>query len=451
MNRIAKRAKYLSIVIAVFLVCSFIFLNDYRSAAHIWVVHPSNENIYNEGELTVAGTVHSSDGVQLLHSDSEGLAYSDDYFTRLSTLHVIGDKDNNITSGVLASKRDKLIGYDLLNGLFNASSSENNIDLTISAELSSLAYQALGNQNGAVGIYNYETGEILSMVSKPSYDPYDIPDLDQDMYEGVFINRVMNGLYVPGSIMKLVTAYAAVESIDDIYEQTFECQHGVEIAGEWIDCNGYHGLQTFEQALANSCNASFAQIALQLGNDKLDEYAKKAGVTTSYTINGVKTSSGKFDVKEVGQVDLAWAGIGQHTTLVNPMQFMLFSGAIANDGVLKVPHYIKNNSIFSSIDITDKGERIMDSSSAQKLSDLMRNNTISNYGDYNFPNLEVGAKTGTAEVEDDYPHSWFTGFSNNPSTPLAFVVIVENNSSGLTAQSVAASILNQAANIVTQK
>lgn len=450
MNRIAKRAKYLSIIIAIFLVCSFIFINDYRSSAHIWVVHPSNENIYHDGELTVAGTVHSSDGVQLLHSDSNGLAYSDDYFIRLSTLHVIGDKDNNITSGVLASKRDKLIGYDLLNGLFNASA-ENNINLTINAELSALAYQALGDQNGAIGVYNYETGEILSMVSKPSYDPYDVPDLTQDVYEGVYINRVMNGLYVPGSIMKLVTAYAAIETIDNIYEQTFECNHGVEIAGEWIDCNGYHGTQTFEQALANSCNASFAQIALQLGNDKLDEYAKKAGVTTSYNINGVKTSAGKFDVNGVGQVDLAWAGIGQHTTLLNPMQFMLFSGAIANDGVLKSPHYIKNDSIFSSIDISDNGERMMEFSTAEKLSALMRNNTINNYGDYNFPDLEVGAKTGTAEVEDDYPHSWFTGFSNNPSTPLAFIVIVENDAGGLPAQSVAATVLNRAATIINQK
>lgn len=269
-------------------------------------------------------------------------------------------------------------------------------------------------------------------------------------YKGVYINRVMNGLYVPGSIMKLVTAYAAIETIDTIDEQTFECNHGVEIDGEWIDCSGYHGTQTFAQALANSCNASFAQIAVELGNETLQEYAEKAGVTTSYTINGVNTSAGKFDVRKTSQVDLAWAGIGQHTTLVNPMQFMLLSGAIANDGILRSPHYIDSDSIFSSLDISNKEKRLMSSETALKLRELMRNNTMSNYGDYNFPNLELGAKTGTAEVEEGYPHSWFVGFSQNPSTPLAFVVIVENDP-GSNAIPVAATVLNRAAEIINNQ
>ncbi|MFV0395635.1 MAG: penicillin-binding transpeptidase domain-containing protein [Coprobacillaceae bacterium] len=451
MNRVAKRAKYLSILIAFFIFCGAIFFNDYRMNASTWVVHPSNKNIYNNGELTVAGTVYSSDGVKLLQSDSTGLHYADDALIRKATLHVIGDKGNNITTGVLSSQKDKLIGYDILNGVYGANNSNNNINLTINAELSAVAYDALGNHNGAVGIYNYETGEILCMVSKVSYDPHNTPDLSQDIYDGVYINRVMNGLYVPGSIMKLVTAQAAIETISDIHSQTFYCNHGTEVNGEWINCTGTHGTQTFEEALANSCNAAFAEISLQLGESTLQEYASKAGITSSYTINGVKTSAGKFDVTNAAQVNLAWAGIGQYTTMVNPMQYMMYVGAIANGGTSVNPYYIdSSNFISSTIDsMMDNGTQVVDSSTAEQLTSLMRNNTVSNYGDYNFPDLELCAKTGTAEVEDGAPHSWFVGFSDNPSTPIAFAIIVENGD-GLTALSTSKTILNQAASIYTK-
>lgn len=450
MNRVAKRAKYMSVVIVVFLLCATVFINDYRKGAHIWVVHPSNRNIYNDGELTVAGSVYSSDGIRLLQSDNNGLTYADSANIRQATLHVIGDRDDNIASGVLSSQKNKLIGYNLLNGVYNSMNTNNKIDLTIHAELSSFAYQALGNHNGAVGIYNYETGEILTMVSKPSFDPYNVPDITQDRYEGVYINRVMNGLYVPGSIMKVVTAYAAIENINDIYQQTFSCNGGMWVDGEWISCNGVHGNQNFGQALANSCNVAFAEISLQLGTELLNSYAKKAGIQTSYRIDGVNSSAGRFDVTNAARVNLAWAGIGQYTTMVNPMQFMLFMGAIANNGILTTPHYLDSNSLLSSIDVVNSNSRIMSESTANQLKSLMRENTRLKYGDSNFPNLELGAKTGTAEVEDDKPHSWFVGFSSNPEIPLAFVTIVENGSGSLSAMSVSTSVLNRATQIYSQ-
>lgn len=448
MNQIAKRSKYLSILIAIFILCGAIFMNDYIGNAKVWVIHPSNSNVYQNGELSVAGDVVSSDHVRLLTSNQDGLTYADDYTTRLSTLHVVGDKNDNITSGVLTSQKDKLIGYDFLNGVYGVKNKKHEIDLTINATLSNLAYNALGDYNGAVGIYNYKTGEVLTMVSKPSYDPYNLPDTSDEAYEGVYINRVMNGLYVPGSIMKLVTSYAAIETIPDIDTQIFHCNHGVEIDGKWIECSGNHGDQTFKEALANSCNAAFAEITLQLGKDTLSEYAKKVGILNSYDVNGVATSPGRFNVDTTSNNELAWAGIGQYTTLVNPMQYMMFCGAIANDGVMVIPHYIENNSFLSSFSQDD--EQIMSTTSATKLKDLMSNNTIASYGDGNFPNLEVSAKTGTAEVEDGEPHAWFVGFSNNPDYPYAFVVIVEHGGSSTIAVDIASVVLNNISPLVSK-
>jgi Cell division protein FtsI/penicillin-binding protein 2 len=447
MNRIAKRANYLILLFIFFLVCGAIFVNDYRLNVKKWVLHPSNQNIYLNGELTTPGTVYSSDGFLLLQIDSQGINYANDPIVRLSTLHVIGDRNDNITTGVLYSKKSKLIGYDLLNGVFNQNLNENNqLNLTINAKISTIAYNALGDFNGAVGIYNYETGEIITMVSKPSFDPMNyIPDISNEAYEGVFINRVTNGIYVPGSIMKLITAYAAIENIDDIYLQSFNCEHGIYIDEEWIQCHDNHGIIDFETALSVSCNSAFAIISNQIGSDILMKYASKAGINTSYSFNNINTTRGFFNVSNSSNVELAWAGIGQYTTMVNPMQFMLFVGSIANNGILVNPYYIEENRFFN---FGNSNERIISKDSATTLSKLMRNNTISNYGDYRFLNMELSAKTGTAEVEDGSPHSWFVGFLANSDTPLAFVIIVENGGNSNTeAINVAETVLHEAIEI----
>ncbi len=449
MKRISARAKYLVIIMVVFLFCSAVFAKDYITGANQWVTYPTNQNIYYEGELTVAGDIYSTDGVRLLSSTNQGLVYADDATVRLATLHNIGDKNDAITNSILTTKRDMLIGYSAINGLFEAKSKKNTINLTINAQLSSLAYDALGYQDGAIAIMNYKTGDILTMVSKPSFDPNNPPSEEASDDDGLFINRVLNGLYVPGSIMKLVTSYAALETIDDIESQTFDCQGGITIGDQWIECNGVHGHQSFEQALANSCNVAFGLIANQLGNDTLSTYVQKSGLTSSTNIDGAKTSASRFNLSGASKADLAWAGIGQYTTLVNPMQFLEYVAAIANDGTLPTPHYIKDDSFLSSLtQMTKTDSEILDKRTANRLAELMRNNTIQTYGDYNFPGLEISAKTGTAEVEGKNPHAWFVGFSANEETPYAFVFIVENADYTSAATEAAKQVLNQIPNIV---
>lgn len=449
MKRISARAKYLVILMVAFIACAAIFASDYITGASSWVSYQTNQNIYHDGELTVAGEIYSSDGVRLLSSSANGMMYADDMNVRLATLHTIGDKNDSISNSILTTKRDKLIGYNVLNGLFDSKSKEHEMQLTINAQLSSLAYQSLGTNHGAVAIMNYKTGEVLTMVSKPSFDPDNPPSDDASDEEGIYLNRVLNGLYVPGSIMKLVTTYAAIENISDIESQTFDCQGGITIGDQWIECNGVHGHQTFEQALANSCNVAFGLIANQLGNDTLANYVDKSGLTTSTNIDGAKTSPSRFNLENASSADLAWAGIGQYTTLVNPMQFLEYVSAIANDGTLEATHYIKDTSFLSSITkMTESDTRLLDETSAKKLQELMRNNTMQNYGDYNFAGLNIAAKTGTAEVENDNPHAWFVGFSANEDTPYAFVFIVENASYTGAAMDAAINVLNQIPNII---
>lgn len=451
MKRIGRRAKILVVVIVYFLVCLCVLLGRYAKNAEKWVVHPANQDVYQNGVPTGKGTVLSKDGTVLLTLDENGTSYAaKDALLRKATLHAVGDLNDNISTGVLKTKKAKLIGYDRINGTYSPFSLGDSVKLTIDAETSKAAYQALGNYNGAVGVYNYLTGEIICMVSKPSYDPMDPPDLDGDSYKGVYINRVVNGVYTPGSVFKLITSAAAIDTIDDIYDQTFTCRGGIEINGEWIACTGNHGEISFEEALAKSCNAAFAEISNQVGKETLLNYVQDAGVNNQFSISGIKTSKGNFGLSKADEVGLAWAGIGQYTDMVNPMQFLIYMGAIANGGTAVTPYYVDSTAkLLNQVKLDSKENRMLSQDTADQLKKLMRNNVESEYGDSRFDGLSICGKTGTAEVDDGRPHAWFVGFSDDPSVPLAFVVVVENGGSGTgTAIPVAQATLKAAAKAV---
>lgn len=449
MKRIARRARILSIVIALFVLCTIIFMGDYTRNAKKWVVHPANRNLYQNGMLKSSGTVTSADGVTLLTLDEQGTHYAEDANIRKATLHAIGDPKENILTGVLKKNKTDLVGYNLINGLSGSTSKKTQLALTLDADLCTTAYKALGKLDGTVGVYNYKTGEILCMVSKPTYDPTGkAPDVNSEEYQGLYINRLTNGLYTPGSIMKLVTAVAAIETLNDLDSRTYTCQGGTTIDGEFIKCTGTHGTIGFAEGLAHSCNAVFGILGTELGTDVLQEYAEKAGIMTSFHVDGTDTSKGRFSVAGASQSELAWAAIGQHTTMVNPMQFMIFMGAIAQDGQAVSPYYVKRFTDTIKLPRTalpgGKEKRIFEEETMNRMTELMRNNTIVSYDDNSFPNMNLCAKTGTAQVDDGKSHSWFTGFLDNPDTPLAFVVIAEHGGSSSTAVSIAKTVLKEA-------
>ena len=118
------------------------------------------------------------------------------------------------------------------------------------------------------------------MTSTPSFDPNNPPEEGSES-TGLYVNRLLSGTYAPGSVFKLVTATAALENIPDIEERTFTCDRGVEIGGEWVSCLHDHGKISFKDALAKSCNATFAQLAVELGRDTMTKTAEKSWASTS--------------------------------------------------------------------------------------------------------------------------------------------------------------------------
>ena len=320
--------------------------------------------------------------------------------------------------------------------------SGNDLELTIDADVCNAAYDALRDYRaGCVGVVNYKTGDLVCMVSTPSYDVENKPDdIDtNEYYNGAYINRLLGGLYTPGSTFKLVTAICAIENIPDIMSREFNCVGEYDPGkGKPIECNAYHGTLTFKEALAKSCNAVFAQIAIELGPEKLAETTKNLGLTSAVSISGdINSLQGKFFL-EKGDADdyIGWTGIGQGDTRIPPVAMLRLVGAIANDG--KAVSYNLVDSLFNKagkaldLDFAKRETQLLDSETAAQMKSLMRNNVLEQYGDYNYEGLNLCAKSGTAQIDEINSNNtaWFAGFMDDEKNPYAFVVMVEKGNSG---------------------
>ncbi|MCR3923306.1 MAG: penicillin-binding transpeptidase domain-containing protein, partial [Firmicutes bacterium] len=286
-------------------------------------------HLHTNGKLDSSGTIYDRTGTMLLQVVDGMIVYNQDRTIRTALMHVTGDPHHNVATAAFEAYRDRLTGWDLLNGAYRFNdklSSRNDLTLTLDATLATTAYRALQGRKGAVGVYNYKTGEILCMVSTPSFDPQHPPDVKANptQYEGVYINRFLSSAYTPGSVFKLVTTAAAIDRLPHIETTLYQCEGRMQIGSDLVTCVSAHGDVTLAQALAKSCNVAFAQITLELGADTLQEYANLAGFNTSLSVDGIPTAQGKVNVKDTKDVDLAWAGIGQYTNTANPLNFMAF-------------------------------------------------------------------------------------------------------------------------------
>ena len=446
MNRLLKRSFILIAVILAFTAGILLYYFSLAVNGGRWATYPANKHIYSDGILIKAGDITDRNGTLLAYTENEKRLYNKDADIRKATVHTVGDLNGFVASGMHSAYLKELCGYDTVNGVYNLSGRGNNIELTLDSKLCVTAYKALGSYSGTVGVYNYKTGELVCVASTPTFDP--ASDTKENA-KGVYVNRLLSGVYAPGSIFKLVTALSALENIKDPYELEFSCKQGVTIAGEWLSCLGNHGKIGLDNALVHSCNAFFAQTALRLDRRKLTATAEKVGFNKTLKMDGIICSESKYEVSSSNDIDFGWSGIGQHNDLVNPFQYLTFMGAIANGGKCVEPYVINKITSPNGIAIKKANpstKTLMDSDNAKALTEMMRNNVKKNYGDWRFSGLEVCGKTGTAEVGDNAtPHSWFVGFCKNPETPYAFTVIVENAGAGNgAATKIAATVLKKA-------
>ena len=435
MNRIAGRAGITLLLVLVLLTGLVFFLFEYVTEAGDWVIFSGSPHVYHGGNIG-CGLITDCDGTLLLDLNGQR-TYAEEEALRRSTVHWLGDRKGHISAPALSAYASQLAGYDLLNGIYSYGNTGGTAKLTLSAQVQQVALEAMGNYKGTVGVYNYKTGALLCAVTTPNYDPDNAPDISDDstgQYEGLYLNRFTQSSYVPGSIFKIVTLAAAIESIPDILQQKFVCRGKYQIGKDTITCDGTHWEQDVKTAFRNSCNCAFAQMAQQLGNDTLQRYVEAFGVTQPITFDGITTATGKFDVQDVAQVSLAWSSIGQYTDLVNPCAFMTFVGAIAEGGKGVTPYLVEritSDGIPTYSARTQSSNRIMSAATAEIVREMMAFNVVDKYGSHNFPGMTVCAKTGTAEVGGGKkPNAMIAGFVTDEQYPLAFVIAVEDGGYG---------------------
>lgn len=435
MKKVTARAYALLILVALTIIGMGIYIFRYARDGGDWASFYANDSVYKNGVLN-RGTVTDRNGVVLASAGEEGFHYADSYAVRRACLHLLGDLNGNIGTGVLNIFRPEMIDYSFLTGTTTKGGS---FTLTVDADVCAAAYNALNGRKGTVLLYNYQNGEVLCMVSNPGWDPAEGIqfDMNDSAYEGAFINRAISSTFVPGSVFKLVTMAAAIENIPDIWGQTFTCTGSDIVGGQKINCAGVHGTINTEQALACSCNVAFAHIATQLGGELISRYADAYGLTSAHTLNeDIPTAAGSVPAAD-STADVAWEGIGQYKDLINPYAFLRFVGAIANGGKVVEPTVISGEKCGQ--------EQLINAATAQYLSEMMSYDVSYEYGTWAYPGLEMHAKTGTAEVGDGTSHAWFAGFITNPGYPLAFVVMAERAGSGYGVASPIANAVLQAA------
>lgn len=446
MRKIEKRA-VLCLIIALALIAGLgLFCFRFVKNASDWAAYPYNRHMYSNSGQLLSGTILDRDGDVLTEVKDGERVYYPDATVRRATVHAVGDGSGYIGTGALTAFADRLSGYNLITGGYSPLGSGRNLTLTLDAYLNVSAYNAMDGRQGTVGVYNYKTGDILCMVSTPSFDPENPPDASS-AEDGIYLNRFLSSAQVPGSIFKTVTLTAALENLPDLKDRTFTCTGETTVGGTVITCPKPHGKMDIESAFANSCNGVFGSLAAELGGDTMTKYVEQAGLTRRMSVDGIMTAAGHYDVSEADKGQIGWSGVGQYTDTVNPCNMMAYMGTIANGGTAAVPRLILDittpSGIPTSWQRTEETDTLVQGGTAAQVKEMMKNNVVQTYGTDRFRGLDIGAKSGTAEVGGDKrPNAWFAGFLDDPEHPYAFIVLVENGGGGASvAGEIAATVL----------
>ncbi len=346
-----------------------------------------------------------------------------------------------------------------LDGILHRERHGYDLTLSIDPDLQRKADELLGNRQGAVILMDAKTGAVLAMVSKPNFDPNQLyanvgPNSDeqtrraqaywrelQQSGNSPLVVRATQGRYVPGSIFKTVTASAAIETgtarPDTVYRDEGALNVDSRVIIEQNRPDPKRVNYTLSEAYGYSLNVVFAQVGLQLGGDRLADYAKRFGFGQEIPFDvpvaaSQIASDPAFLTNRAGLADTAF---GQGQLLVTPMQMALVAEAVANNGVMMRPYLVEKVSRYDGKTLQTRGPeawlRPIKPETAAQVRDMMVKSVQSGYArDAQIPGYTVGGKTGTAEVGQQQPHAWFIGFAGKGEPQYVVAVIVEHGGSG---------------------
>jgi peptidoglycan glycosyltransferase len=350
---------------------------------------------------------------------------------------------------LLAGTSAQLFYRRFVDLLTNKQSRGASVELTLDRRAQRAAYEALGSQRGAVVALDPRTGDVLALVSKPSYDPNELAghstrEVTKNRNELLadpgrpMENRAIAGrLYPPGSIFKVVTAAAALESGDFTPDSQLTSPNVLNLPQSSATLRNFGGEScggdtvTMTQALKISCNTAFAWLGLELGDDAIRDQAEKFGFNRGHTIPTKVTASTYPEDLDAPQT--AISAIGQYDVRVTPMQMAMVAAGIANKGVVMRPNLVKEVRGGDELDLIDEPRpeelsRAVSEQTASELTAMMVEVVKGGTGTRaQIAGVDVAGKTGTAQTgENQPPDAWFMAFAPADDPQVAVAVVVED-------------------------
>jgi len=448
-------------------VVALLFASLFISTTLIQVIYAPSINARPDNRRTLLDNYSRQRGAILVGDQSiavsqptpnEEIKYLRSYPKALAYSHVTGYFSYTFgAGGGLESSANELLSgssgelfytrvTDLLTGKSPVGAT---VQVTINPKAQQAADQALGNQRGAVVALNPKTGEILALVSHPQYNPNQLSAHDQNAVVKAWqalnadptqplIDRALAGnLYPPGSVFKIVTAAAALET-GKVTDQTLIPAPAVlDLPQTTVGLPNYDkqpcgpgGQTTLLHALEISCNTAMGYLGMQVGDQGLADQAAKFGFGTTLRVP-TRVEPSRFPTG-INQAQTAQSAIGQFDVRVTPMQVAMVSAAIANGGVAMRP-YLVQRVLSADLQTIDRAtpERIgvaVSPATASTLTSMLTSVVDNGTGQpAKIDGVQVAGKTGTAEQGNGKPpHAWFTSFAPAGDPKVAVAVVVED-------------------------
>lgn len=418
-----------------------------------WFSSSRNTRYQAAKRAVVKGNILDRRGVVLATTDNEGnRQYQNDVKSRSAIVHLIGDEEGNIANGVDSFQASYLLGFEtsltervtaLLRGETRRG---DNVTLTADSTLCTGIVSTFENSNktkdksGAAVVMNYQTGEVLALVSLPVFDPANLTDQDRENPQHPFWNRALQSTLAPGSTFKIITAASALQNLSEAKTHVFDCTGATPVMEQVIHDHGRasHGDISLERAFTVSCNNAFAQCALLLGDTTLRRTAENFGFNDNFLFRDFVVENSIYPTSNRNEFEIAWSGAGQSQIGATPLHMCMIAGAIANGGMMMEPRLlarVESPSGVIRLQFSQKQYgRVCDVDTAKTLDSYMKRVVSKGTGTAAaVPGLTVAGKTGSAEASLNgkyVTHAWFVGYIADPSLPYACCVLVEAGDSG---------------------
>ena len=409
-----------------------------------WFSSSANTHLRELRANATAGNVYDRMGVLLATTDINGKrVYNPDSNIRRSMVHVLGDRQNNVGYGVEAFMANRLYGFDtsplvrLTHAIRGEKLKGNDLRLTVDSNLSSrIARLFPKDHKGACVVMNYRTGEVLSLLSFPNFDPDNITEATKQDRNRPFWNNATRWVSAPGSTFKVITLASALQNINNIENETLNCSGIIEFPGgrhNLLDAGkAVHGDISLKQAFTKSCNVVFGSLALRLGDAQLSNTAAAFGIGDYFLFRDFVVENSSYPKHNRTQSEIAWTGVGQSALQISPLHMCMIASSIANGGDMMEPQLLlreinPNNEVKEQFS-PRVYKKALSKEHAKIISNYMYSVVQSGTGTgARVKGYRICGKTGSSEIDNqEKSNAWFIGFIDEENYPYAVCVAVMN-------------------------